>query len=399
MSFQITNLKKLIYSRISGSERIIVTDVTSSGKIETKAIELNELKHFYVTSSNINNTFKTGSYYGDFYGIFSGSVDSSSYSITSSKSLITNNLVYSISNGTASYSINSLSSSKSKQSDYSLSSSFSNFSNYSVTSSHVFINEKINLTNTSNKSDSSISSSISQKTTFIIPSNNNGIVRRSIHSERSVKAEIAEGLSPKNTTKMLYAYESEESLNSLTASVSKFSSYANSSFRSSTVFANTDAFAYCSFTIKNNTVVPICWYNVSKISFIKTPRDFGGRQFIISYNNPPSRNQKLFVKADSSPLITTGGNYDAKSIANIKNNSACWALNCSRTSALIYVQSFIYGKTSWQGGWWEEKRYLKADEIRLDVSNIIFSFAAVTIDFNISGSNNEDPPTTNPSNC
>ena len=48
MSYQITNLKKSIYSLISGEDRIIVTDVTSSiGEVETKTIELNELKKLF----------------------------------------------------------------------------------------------------------------------------------------------------------------------------------------------------------------------------------------------------------------------------------------------------------------------------------------------------------------
>lgn len=397
MSYQITNLKKLIYSLISGEDRIIVTDVTSSiGEVETKTIELNELKNYYHTSSNITNTFRTGSYYGNFYGIFSGSVDSSSYSITSSKSLISNHLNYSELNGTSSYSINSLSSSKSKHSDYSLSSSFSEFSNFSNTSSHVFINQTVNFTNTSYKSDSSISSSVSQKTLYIIPSDNNGIVRRSIHSERSVKADYADGISNGNNTKMLYAYESQRSYNSITASVSNYSNYANVSKRSKNILSgNNDAFAYCSFMIgANDNVIPLCWYNVSKISFIKSPTNFSGCQFIISYDNPPNRNQSLIVKADSSPL----GGANPNSL-NIKNNTSCWASNCSRTSGVIYVHSVLYGKTGWNGGWWEEQRYLRADTPTPILSGSIFSFAAFTIEANTSGSNDEAPPTTNSTNC
>lgn len=244
MSYQITNLKKLLYSLISGGDRIVVTEVTNSlGKIETKAIELSEFTKYYYTSSNISNIFRTGSYDGIFYGIFSGSVDSSSFSITSSKSLFSNHLNYSATNGTASYSVNSLSSSKSKYSSFSLSSSFTDISSFSNTSSYVFVNQDVNFTKTSYKSDSSISSSISQKTKYIIPSNNNGIVRRSIHSDKSVKSDFADEISSANKTKMKYAYESEQSYNAITASVSNYSSYANISNRSKKVLSgNNDAF-------------------------------------------------------------------------------------------------------------------------------------------------------------
>ena len=395
MSYQITNLKKLLYSLISGGDRIVVTEVTNSlGKIETKAIELSEFTKYYYTSSNISNIFRTGSYDGIFYGIFSGSVDSSSFSITSSKSLFSNHLNYSVTNGTASYSVNSLSSSKSKYSSFSLSSSFTDISSFSNTSSYVFVNQDVNFTKTSYKSDSSISSSISQKTKYIIPSNNNGIVRRSIHSDKSVKSDFADEISSANKTKMKYAYESEQSYNAITASVSNYSSYANISNRSKKVLSgNNDAFAYCSFQVgNNNKLIPLCWYNVSKISFVTTPVNFSGCQFIISYDTPPNRNQSLIVKADSSPL---GGALNN----DIKNNTVCWAANCSRTSGIIYVHRVQYGKTDWDGGFWEEHRYLNATTPTPILSGSIFSFAAFTIQSNSSGSNDEAPPTTNSSNC
>jgi hypothetical protein len=401
MSYQITNLKKLLYSLISGGDRIVVTEVTNSlGKIETKAIELSEFTKYYYTSSNISNIFRTGSYDGIFYGIFSGSVDSSSFSITSSKSLFSNHLNYSATNGTASYSVNSFSSSKSKYSSFSLSSSFTDISLFSNTSSYVFVNQNVNFTKTSYKSNSSISSSISQKTKYIIPSNNNGIVRRSIHSDKSVKSDFADKISSVNTTKMKYAYESEKSYNAITASVSDYSSYAHISNKSKKVLSgNTDAFAYCSFQVgNNNKLIPLCWYNVSKITFVTTPVNFSGCQFIISYFTPPNRNQSLIVKADSSPL--SGG----ASNADIKNNTACWAVNCSRTSGIIYVHRVQYGKTRWSGAW-TQSRYLRATTPRPILSNSIFSFAAFTIQSNSSGqpnssgSNDEAPPTTNSSNC
>ena len=139
MPYQITNLKKLLLSLIQGDDLIVVTDVTSSdGKPETKNISISEFTNYSFTSSNVFNTFRTGSYNGILYGVFTGSIDSSSLSITSSNSLYTNHLNYSSQNGTSSYSINSVTSSVTDYSIYSNTSSFVNNSDYSTTASYVF---------------------------------------------------------------------------------------------------------------------------------------------------------------------------------------------------------------------------------------------------------------------
>ena len=107
MSYQITNLNKLNTTDISGGDLLIVTDVTSSGKVETKNITVSDLSDYIITSSNISDEFRTGSFTGNFFGILTGSSNSSSYSISSSLSDVTNCLIYSSNNGTSSYSINS----------------------------------------------------------------------------------------------------------------------------------------------------------------------------------------------------------------------------------------------------------------------------------------------------
>ena len=49
MSYQITNLNKLNTTDISGGDLLIVTDVTSSGKVETKNITVSDLSDYIIT--------------------------------------------------------------------------------------------------------------------------------------------------------------------------------------------------------------------------------------------------------------------------------------------------------------------------------------------------------------
>lgn len=410
MPYQITNLKKLFLSLIQGNDLIVVTDITGSdGKPETKNISLSEFTNYSFTSSNISNTFRTGSYNGNFYGILTGSADSSSLSITSSNSLYTNHLNYSSQNGTASYSINTISSSITNYSIYSNNSSYVKNSDYSKTSSYVFYDSSINYTNTSDDSNYTPTSSISNKTRYIMPSDNNGTIYHSLYSDKSAYADNSILLDKDNVTTMSYAYQSLNSINASTASFSNQALYSETSFRSKTILSNiNDCFAHCSFRIDENlNVKPLTWYNVSKISLITQPDDFPGCMIVVNYDKVVPSNLYITVKADCSPLgPNLPSNYEnnIQAIAaniGINNNISCWGVNCSNTSGIIYIHNLVYSKTPWDGGAWEESRYLKSESVNPSpyIKNAIFSFVAFSSPANVTGSSDEAPPTTLASKC
>ncbi len=393
-----------------GEDRIIITDITNSINLtETKTINLENFTNYLITSSNIENTFKTGSYLGNFYGVFTGASDSSSLSITSSNSLSTNNLISSSQNGTSSYSINSFSCSKVDYSSFSISSSFSDRSRSSDTSSYVFYNSITDISNTSNESIIAESSSLSKKTKFVNVHSDSGIVFHSKFSNKSIISDFAERLRDTNTTIVQNSYISDNSDHSTKSSLSNEALYSYTTFNSKVILIeNYDVFAYCSFKLDSSlNIIPLTWNNVSRIEFIKKSSDHGGSRFLIKYNKAVPETKTVLVKADCAPMssnlpdayINWQHNLDLIGTGvSQRINVTCWGTSCSNSSGIINVHGIKYGTTKWSGGAWKKKRYLKCDLANpVDsylVQNCIFSFIAFAIPANISGSSDEAPPTT-----
>jgi len=83
---ELSSLKKLKSDTISNKDLIFVQDMND---VETKALLVEDLSKYIITSSNLYNSLKTGSYLGRFvgnhYGISTNSTSSllSSFSNTS----------------------------------------------------------------------------------------------------------------------------------------------------------------------------------------------------------------------------------------------------------------------------------------------------------------------------
>lgn len=424
MSYQITNLNKLNASDISGNDLLIITDVTSSGKIETKNINISDLSNYILTSSNISNVFRTGSFSGNFLGILTGSSNSSSYSISSSISDFTDNLIYSNNNGTSSYSINSDYSLKVDDSLYSLSSSISNNTDYSLTSSYYYNNDILNqeLVNYSNTSSVSISSSISQKTFYVKPSDDNGIIYHSMYSDKSAKAYKVNKLSDNNSAVMEKAYYADYANIANTASFSQTSLYSFKTDNAQRIIGGeVDSWAHCSFKIDENyKIIPLSWNNISSIKLILQAQDFPGPQILINYDVVAPKNISLAVKSSCSPFTPTpiSDFSDIKSVISSSRSfesnrfMSSWASACSSTTARISVYGYSIDwsgeyciKKTWFGICVQKERTLytsEFDEAKY-LKNTIFSFAAFPVPSyttdEISGSIVEAPPTTLSTKC
>lgn len=424
MPYQITNLKKLNIPDISGNDLVIITDVTSSGKIETKNISIANLSDYIVTSSNISNTFRTSSFIGNFVGVLTGSSNSSSLSIQSVISDETNHLLYSSQNGTSSYSINTGYSFSSYNSLFCLTSSVSDNSTYCVSSSYFYNNTitNRNLVEYSDISNKSNTSSISQKTTYVTPSNNNGTVYHSMYSDKSAKAYNVNKLSDNNFAIMDKAIEADFSQFADTASFAPSSLYSQQTIRAKKIISgDVDAWAHCSFKIDENyQIIPLSWNNVSSIKLILQAQDFPGPQILITYENVAPKNVSLAVKSSCSPFTPT----PIKDFSNIKSVISAsrsfpsnyfmssWASACSATTARISIYGYKIDwtgeyciKRTWFGICTIKERTLFSegiDEIPY-LKNCIFSFAAFPIPSyttdEISGSIVESPPTTLSTKC
>lgn len=421
MSSQITNLKRLGLSSISGSDLLIITDVTSSGQIETKKITISDLSDYIITSSNINLSFRTGSFKGNFIGIFTGSADSSSFSISASNSSYTNHLIYSSNNGTSSYSINSSNSNTSATSIYSVSSSISNQSNYSLSSSIFYKNTNEIFADVSDITQVSVHSLISQKSLYVSPSDNNGIIYHAMYSDKSGKAYKANKLNSGNSAIMDKSYFADIASIANTSSFSDKSLYAQTTTRAQKILSgNADAWAHCSFKIDENyQIIPMTWNNISSIQLILQPQDFPGPQILITYDKTAPTGISLAVKSSCSPFTPTPisdfSNLDEvltkASSFPINYFISSWASSCSSTAARISM----YGYTINWSGWSCIKRFLGICKVRarwlysqeieetLYLKNCIFSFVAFPVpsytQSEISGSSAETPPTTLSTKC
>jgi hypothetical protein len=426
MSKQVTNLKRLNFPEISGNDFLIITDVTSSGEIETKKITISDLSDYLVTSSDISDTFRTGSFKGIFIGTLSGSSNSSSISITSSQSDFTNHLDYSSQNGTSSYSVKSEHSFESDNSLYSTSASVSNISNNSITSSYVFdFDTNVTLANYSDFSETSLSSSISQKTFYVSGSINNGTIYHSIYSDKTANSYRVFRLAGDNTAVMERSNASDTSIISNTASFSPFAQYAHQTERAQRVSSgDMDAWAHCSFKIDENyNIIPLTWNNIRSIEFVIQPDDFPGPQIFITYEKGAPTGMNLSVKSICSPFTSTPilNFSDLEEVAqkafDFPSNYfiSSWAYACSSTTAKISTYGYSTGWTGWECIkdvdllFWTvcliKAQWLFSSEIK-EISylkNCIFSFAAFPVptytSSQISGSNIETPPTTFSTKC
>ena len=424
MSYQITNLNKLNTTDISSGDLLIVTDVTSSGKVETKNITVSDLSDYIITSSNISDEFRTGSFTGNFFGILTGSSNSSFYSISSSLSDVTNCLIYSSNNGTSSYSINSDYSFSTNNSLYSVSSSISNNTDYSISSSYFYNNNILNQDRVdySNNSAVSITSSISQKTFYVTPNDNNGTVYHSMYSDKSAKAYKVNKLSDSNSAIMEKAYLADSANIANTASFSQTSLYSFKTNNAQRIIGGeVDAWAHCSFKIDENyNIIPLSWNNIGSIKLILQAQDFPGPQILINYDVVAPRNISLAVKSSCSPFtsipITDFSNIKSviSSSRSLPSNVfvSSWASACSSTTARISIYGYKIEwsgeyciKRTWFGICTVKERTLYTSEFDESpyLKNTIFSFAAFPVPSyttdEISGSIVEAPPTTLSTKC
>ena len=316
MSHIITELKNLSLGEVTNNDFIIVTEVTNSlGQIETKTMNLGEYTKYNITSSNVLNTFRSGSHSGKFIGNLSGSSLSASVSTTASFSNTTNYLNYSSNNGTASYSINANSVPINSNSSYALTSSYATNSVTSSRASYVNIDTVTYKTDTSDFSNNSISASNSQKTNYLnFNGTDNGIVYHAINSDTCSFASIATGLSYPNTSTANSSITSSYSSTSISASYSLSSSYTDFSIRS--IFSESEAHAYITLLINGtgdtiidameggniNSVVSIKeYYNINKV--IISPGSNFSLDIIVQFENELKNDNSALIKVDSSSRV------------------------------------------------------------------------------------------------
>ena len=316
MSHIITELKNLSLGEVTNNDFIIVTEVTNSlGQIETKTINLNEYTKYNITSSNVLNSFRSGSHSGTFIGNLSGSSLSSSISTTASFSNTTNYLNYSSNNGTASYSIKANSVPINSNSSYALTSSYATNSVTSSRASYVNTNTVTYKADTSDFSNNSISASSSQKTNHLnFNGTDNGIVYHAINSDTCSFASIGSSLSYPNTSTAHRSITSSYSSTSISASYSPSSSYSDFSIRS--VLSESEAHAYITLLINGtpkqlddaihngniSSVVSIKeYYNINSV-LISRGENLS-LDIIVQFENALKDEKSALIKVDSSSRL------------------------------------------------------------------------------------------------
>ena len=313
MSHIITELKNLSLGEVTNNDFIIVTEVTNSlGEIQTKTINLSEYTKYNITSSNVLNTFRSGSHSGKFIGNLLGSSLSASVSTTASFSNTTNYLNYSSNNGTASYSINANSVPINSNSSYASTSSYSTNSVTSSRASYVNVDNVTYKTDASDFSNVSISASNSQKTNYLnFNGRDNGITYHAINSDTCSYASIATGLSYPNTSTANSSVTSSYSSISISASYSPSSSYTDFSIRS--IFSESEAHAYVTLLINgdvfdaiedgnvNNVVSIKEYFNINKV--VISPGVNSSIDIIIQFENELRDEKSALIKVDSSSRL------------------------------------------------------------------------------------------------
>ena len=372
MSHIITELKNLSLGEVTNNDFIIVTEVTNSlGQIETKTMNLGEYTKYNITSSNVLNTFRSGSHSGTFIGNLLGSSLSASISTTASFSNTTNYLSSSSNNGTASYSINANSVPINSNSSYALTSSYATNSVTSSRASYVkYINPidgKDNITykaDTSDFSNNSISASSSQKTNYLnFNGTDNGIVYHAINSDTSSYASIANSLSYPNTSTAHRSITSSYSSTSISASYSPSSSYADFSNRS--LVSLSEAHAYITLIMDQTTTNILSVKEYYNINHVVIQQSSGSNEIniIFQFENDLSNSGSAIIKVDCSsrvqfndPAAYTNNTdlYDYRTSVVLKadNNKDTVPMDmiigtsCSRSVAKITLISKEFGQTT-----------------------------------------------------
>ena len=316
MSHIITELKNLSLGEVANNDLIIVTEVTNSfGQIQTKIMNLSEYTKYNITSSNVLNTFRSGSHSGKFIGNLLGSSLSSSVSTTASFSNTTNYLNYSSNNGTASYSINANSVPINSNSSYASTSSYSTNSVTSSRASYVNVGNVTYKTDTSDFSYNSVSASNSHKTNYLnFNGTDNGIIYHAINSDTCSYASIATGLSYPNISTANKSITSSYSSTSISASYSLSSSYTDFSIRS--IFSESEAHAYVTLlingtptalqnAIQSGNISSIAsikeYYNINKV--IISPGVNNSIDIIVQFENELKDEKSALIKVDSSSRL------------------------------------------------------------------------------------------------
>jgi len=431
MSHIITELKNLSLGEVTNNDFIIVTEVTNSlGQIQTKSLNLGEYTKYNITSSNVLNTFRSGSHSGTFIGNLSGSSLSSSISTTASFSNTTNYLSYSSNNGTASYSIKANSVPINSNSSYALTSSYATNSVTSSRASYVNIGNVTYKADTSDFSNNSISASNSQKTNYLnFNGTDNGIVYHAINSDTCSFASIATGLSYPNTSTANRSITSSYSSTSISASYSLSSSYTDFSIRS--VFSESEAHAYITLLINGtgdaiinameggniSSVVSIKeYYNINAV--LISPGINNSLDIIVQFENALKDDKSALIKVDSSSRVQFDTaaytndmdlyNYTPTLNASLSAvDNVPWDITigrgCSKTTAKITLIGKRFGSKGKTGflGLGGSGNAVQFEVNAVDVFNKSY-ISLIVLDANVIGEGKnypEKPPTFIPPKC
>lgn len=383
----ISDLKKLTKENISDLDPLFVQDISD---LETKLLISSDLSKYILSSSNLINSLKSGSFTGSFYNNLIGKITNVSSTFLSQYSNNTNYLNYP-NNSTSSYSLISLSSSISDNSLRSITSSFALSSSNSITSSYANV-EIIQNSITSSFSIRSIISDYANSSNYLVYNGqNNGKVYKSIISEYSPTSSIAISLIPNsisnedsifgnniqiNDSKAFKSLISSISTNAETASYIKL--VDNSQHSSFAINTDLIPFAYINFLVTHNNGTD--WkFKVNQYKNIANPgiglasplsvtssiAIFTGSYFVsptsIDPNKPPSATilSEASFNFPTGPFINYWFNTFSFPLSNDKfaiciqlrmgpeediSNILLNLLNGTTVSAVIY--SNVTGKTS-----------------------------------------------------
>jgi len=336
---------------------------SGSGEFETKNGLVSDLELYILSSSNLINSLKTGSFTGSFLGTLIGTSNTSSISKTSNYSVSTKNLIFP-NNSTASYSIQSISSSKSNTTVNSDTSSYSLTSSYSDSASYVSTFLILSSSNSKTSSYSTYSNYANSTDYLIYNNNDNGKVYRSILSDFSPTASYAQNLSINNSST---AYSS---ISSSIAGTSSFSKYINLTQVTNVAEfcddSDAQVFAYVNFDIAYTSGIASFyineWKNIKSPGIGVAAERLDCVVFTSSFHEPlPSDvyssvvcdlyvssypvdapRVQYFFKSYSFPIKNSGFGVALRSgvFLNIFGNPSIWVrLNNANVSVVVYAPS------------------------------------------------------------
>jgi len=336
---------------------------SGSGEFETKNGLVSDLELYILSSSNLINSLKTGSFTGSFLGTLIGTSNTSSISKTSNYSVSTKNLIFP-NNSTASYSIQSISSSKSNTTVNSDTSSYSLTSSYSDSASYVSTFLILSSSNSKTSSYSTYSNYANSTDYLIYNNNDNGKVYRSILSDFSPTASYAQNLSINNSST---AYSS---ISASIAGTSSFSKYINLTQVTNVAEfcddSDAQVFAYVNFDIAYTSGIASFyineWKNIKSPGIGVAAESLDCVVFTSSFHEPlPSDvyssvvcdlyvssypvdapRVQYFFKSYSFPIKNSGFGVALRSgvFLNIFGNPSIWVrLNNANVSIVVYAPS------------------------------------------------------------